>query len=162
MPSECLYINPEEQNFRDRVDKLAPTPGYCVFVDIAGSTEMKQQGLRNWIAFIHNGFSNANLFLAPFAPLKGIGDELMYYIEDIDLQGNNALQIYDGLWQTATEQDSKFFKDVKIVAARCQEVYPITFIRGNRDYYGVDIDLTARLKDKAVAKQVVIDSRFHE
>src|SRR5207249_4772102 len=105
---------------------------------------------------------NAKLFLSPFAPLKGIGDELMYYIEDIDLQAYNALQIYDWLWQTATEQDSELFKDVKIVVARCEQVYPISFLRGNRDYYGIDIDLTARLKDKAAAKQVVIDSRFHE
>jgi hypothetical protein len=161
MPTDCFYIDPGDQNFADRVDNLRPTPGYCIFMDITGSTEMKQAGLRKWITLIHNCFANTNLFLSPFAPLKGIGDELMFYIEDIDLQGYNALQLYDDLWQIATETDAVIFKDVKIVAARCEQAYAITFIRGNRDYYGIDIDRTAHLKSKAAARQVVIDSQFH-
>jgi class 3 adenylate cyclase len=65
------------------------------------------------------------------------------------------------LWQIATERDPAF-PEVKIGAAYCEQVYPITFLQGNRDYYGIDVDLTARLKALADPKEVVVDFRFHE
>lgn len=124
---------------------------------------MKQQGIRQWIALIHNCFANAHLFLDPFSPIKGIGDALMYYIELSDLRksGYTQLQIFDGLWQIATENDSRF-PAVKIGAARCQEAYALTFFRGSQDYYGIDIDMTACLQNLAKQREVVIDRRFYD
>lgn len=123
---------------------------------------MKCSTMTEWVAKIHNCFANSAAYLPPqFIPIKSIGDALMYYIEVSDLQksGYSPLQIYDGLWQLATEKGPEF-PDVKIGAAWCEEVYPITFFAGNRDYYGIDIDLTARLQSLANSKEVVIDSRL--
>ncbi len=145
------------------MDSLRPTPGYCIFIDIASSTAMKQQGLRTWVALIHNCFANAHLFLDPFPPIKGIGDALMYYIELSDLKQShyNPLKIFDSLWQVATDKDPGF-PEVKIGAARCEEAYSLTFLRGNLDYYGVDIDVAARLLGLAKEREVIVERRFYE
>ena len=163
MPSPTLVINPNDPDLKQKVQDLDTTPGYCVFVDIIGSTEMKQQGLLNWIAYIHNAFANAAAFLDSFRPLKGIGDEVMYYIEAVDLEasGYMPLQIYDSLWQI-TKENAADFPAVKVVVAKCEDVYPISFWPGVTDYYGADIDLTARLKSKVQSKEIVIDGRFRD
>jgi class 3 adenylate cyclase len=95
--------------------------------------------------------------------VKSIGDALMYYIELSDLKqsGYAPLQIFDGLWQTATETDSRF-PAVKIGAARCDHIYALTFLRGSQDYYGADIDMTARLQSLARERQVVIERRLFD
>ena len=139
MPSPCLLISPNNPNLKADVEALAKTPGICIFIDITGSTQMKCSNLKEWIAKIHNCFANAATFIPPlFTPIKSIGDALMYFIEDQDLQssGYSPMQIYNSLWQLATETSFEF-PDVKIGAAWCEEVYPITFFAGNRDYYGI-------------------------
>jgi class 3 adenylate cyclase len=164
MPSKCLLINPSDPELRNKVEALQRVPGICIFIDITGSTQMKCSTIKEWIAKIYNCFHvNSSLFLSPFTPIKSIGDALMYYIEETDLlaSGYNALQIYDGLWQLATESDPNF-PEVKIGAAWCEAVYPITFFAGNRDYYGIDIDLTSRLQKIAETREVVMDFRLHE
>lgn len=124
---------------------------------------MKQKGIRHWIALIHNCFSNAGMFLDPFGPVKGIGDALMYYIESKDLEqsGYVPLQIFDGLYQVATETDDRF-PIVKVGAAWCEDVYAISFLRGSQDYYGIDADLTARLQGLAHEGEVVIERRLYD
>ena len=120
----------------------------------------------HWIALIHNTFSNVTTFLDSFAPLKGIGDELMYYIEEADLtaSGYSPMQIFDALYQIANETEQDYPK-TKIVAAYCSSVFPMTFIPGARDYYGIDIDRAARLKGDmtpAVREgEVLIDEGFY-
>jgi class 3 adenylate cyclase len=163
MPTPSLWINPDDPELKRRLNSLQPTPGYCIFIDIAGSAAMKQQGIRQWITLIHNCFANARLFLDPFSPVKGIGDALMYYIElsDLGQSGYTPLQIFDGLWQIATEDDSEF-PAVRIGAARCEQAYALTFLPGNQDYYGTDIDMTARLQSLAKEREVVIERRFYE
>lgn len=163
MPTPSLWIDLNDPGLKQRVDALQPTPGYCIFIDIAGSTAMKQHGIRQWIALIHNCFVNANRFLDPFSPVKSIGDALMYYIELSDLKqsGYTPLQIFDGLWQTAMGTDSRF-PAVKIGVTRCDQVYAVTFLRGSQDYYGADIDMAARLKSLARERQVVIDGRLYD
>ncbi len=164
MPTASLLIDPSDPNLKQKVQNLAPTPGYCIFVDIVGSTQMKQQGLLAWIAYVHNAFANAAAFLNSFRPLKGIGDEVMYYIEAVDLQasGDTPLQVFDSLWQVATKQKGGAIPDVKIVPAKCDDVYPISFWPNAPDYYGADIDLTARLKSEVQSNQIVIDGRFRD
>ncbi len=164
MASQCLLINPQDKDLKAKVESIAKTPGLCIFIDITGSTHMKCFGLKEWIAKIHNCCANAATLMPPlFTPIKSIGDALMYYIEEGDLlhSGYTSLQIYDGLWQIATESGPEF-PDVKIGAVWCEDVYPITFFAGNRDYYGIDIDLTSRLQSLADSKEVVIDFRLHE
>jgi class 3 adenylate cyclase len=162
MPTPSLWINPGGPNWRQSVEALSPAVGCCIFIDIAGSTAMKQKGIRHWIAVIHNCFANAGMFLDPFSPIKGIGDALMY-IEEQDLaqSGYVPLQIFDGLWQVATDTDERF-PIVKIGAAWCEDAYAITFLRGSQDYYGIDVDMTARLQGVAHERQVIIERRLYE
>lgn len=124
---------------------------------------MKQKGIRHWIALIHNCFANVQMFLDPFGPVKGIGDALMFYIEASDLEqsGYVLLQVFDGLWQVATERDERF-PVVKIGAAWCEDAYPVTFLRGSQDYYGIDVDMTARLQGLAKDREVVIERRLYD
>lgn len=164
MPSTCLLIDPGAPDLKARVTSLAKISGICVFIDITGSTAMKCSSITEWVAKIYNCFANPASFLPPeFKPIKSIGDALMYYIEGPDLQqsGYTPLQIFEGLWQLATEEGPEF-SDVKIGAAWCENVYPITFFPGSRDYYGIDIDLTARLQSLANNKEIVIDSRLYD
>ena len=164
MPSQCLLINPEDPDLKTKVFSLPKTPGICIFIDITGSTAMKCSTLTEWLAKIHNCFANSKTFLPPSVrPIKSIGDALMFYIEEMDLLASKEtpLGIYDGLWQVATETDA-IFPAVKIGAAWCEDVYPITFLAGSRDYYGIDIDLTSRLQSMADSKEIVIDFRLHE
>lgn len=165
MPTNPLLINPSNPNLMSMVSSLSPTPGYCIFIDIVGSTAMKQNNIQDWVALIHNSFANAIAFLNVFSPLKGIGDELMFFIEDRDLAttGETPLQIYDGLFQVATDMKPAF-PPTKIVAAYCTSAYPMTFISGAQDYYGIDIDRAARLKNikpGPYEREVVIDSEMY-
>jgi hypothetical protein len=168
MPTSPLLINPNNPNLMAEVDTLVPVPGYCIFIDIVGSTLMKQRGIREWTGLIHNGFANARTFLDAFRPLKGIGDELMYYIEEADLvsSGYSAMQVFDGLYQIANESNTSF-PATKIVAAYCTSVYAMTFLPGAHDYYGIDIDRAARLKGGCISpsireKEVIIDDQMYD
>lgn len=126
---------------------------------------MKQQAMTQWVALIHNAFSQSTSFLSVWPPLKGIGDELMYFIEDADMQasGETPLQVYDSLFQIAGSASSSI-PETKIVAAHCSSVYPMTFIAGARDYYGADVDRAARLKSvqpSLQSREIVIDDSLH-
>ena len=57
-----LYIHPNVPGFKERIENLCPTYGYCFFIDIVGSTELKDQHLSKWISFIYNTFSNIEVF----------------------------------------------------------------------------------------------------
>lgn len=168
MPTRPLLIDAKNSNLKADVDALEPVPGYCIFIDIVGSALLKQGSIYNWIALIHNGFANAGTFLNTFPPLKGIGDELMYYIEKDDLENNgySVMQLFDALYQIANEQDTSY-PATKIVAAYCESVYAMTFLPGARDYYGIDIDLAARLKGACISpslrdKEVIIDGKMYQ
>ncbi|TGG96386.1 MAG: hypothetical protein ERJ67_00875 [Aphanocapsa feldmannii 277cV] len=165
MSTEPLFIDFSDLNIGERVSALEPKPGICVFIDIVGSTAMKQESMQHWIGQIGNAFSYCNALLAPFRPLKGIGDELMYFIEDADrgADGQTPLQIYDALFQIANP-DSPNIPQTKIVAAHCCNVFALTFLQGKADYYGLDIDLTARLKSVQPApkeRELIIDHGFY-
>lgn len=167
MAAEPLLIDPfENPDLKEKVATLGPTPGYCIFIDIVGSTAMKQSGIHSWVAKIYNCFADADSFFGEFKPLKSIGDELMYFIEEADLveKGESALYLYDSLFQIA-ENTKESYPETKICAAFCSSVYPLTFLKGTKDYYGIDIDRAARLKGNEVnieSRQIVIDAGMHE
>ena len=58
-----IWIDPAKPEI---IDSLRPSPGFCIFIDIVGSAKLKEHGIRKWVAFIHNCFGNARLFLDPF------------------------------------------------------------------------------------------------
>lgn len=162
MAADFLLIDSTDPKLKEKLDGLKPTPGYCIFIDIVGSTAMKQNSMSEWVALIHNCFADAATI---FKPLKSIGDELMFYIEDADLEssGNTVLTIFDQLIQIATNFNSDY-PATKIIAAYCEDVYPMTFLRNTQDYYGIDIDRTARMKTIEPApmkRELVIDSHMY-
>lgn len=160
MPTDPLFIDANDSKLKNKLDGLKKTPGYCIFIDIVGSTAMKQDGMSEWVALIHNCFADAATI---FKPLKSIGDELMFYIEGVDLEssGNTVLTIFDQLIQIATNSNSAY-PPSKIVAAYCTSVYPMTFLRNTRDYYGIDIDRTARIRSTPMVRELVIDSNMYD
>ncbi len=164
MPRQPFVLDPNAPNLLQQVLALKPSPGTCVFIDIVGSTAMKSNGIQDWVARISNGFTNALPLLSGFMPLKGIGDELMYFIEDEDLaaRSESHLALVDALFGIAGTR-STIIPATKIVAAHCTDVYPMTFLPGTCDYYGSDVDRTARLKSIAPAldaHEIVVDSNL--
>ncbi len=156
-----LYINPNDPNLKDKVESLKPTTGYCIFIDIAGSTEMKSYDINSWIILMHNTFSNIKSFLSPLPPLKIIGDEIMFYISDevLKKKGHTPLTIFAELASIAREEE-ELYKDVRVGAAYCTQAYNIAFTPGAADYYGKDIDLAARLLSKAESQEIVVNEPF--
>jgi hypothetical protein len=157
-----LYFNPSDPDHRSKIEALKPVPGYCILVDIVGSTAMKDAPILDWAPRINNAFANTMSFLDPSVrPLKTIGDELMFYIscEQLEQIGEGPLCLYSGLSSVAGEQDP-LYKDVKIAIAYCESVYRLSFLPGVEDVYGKDIDLTARLLSKAQPREIVMNEPF--
>jgi len=137
VPTTPVVIDLSDPKPTQKVASLQTSPGVCVFIDIVGSTAMKQKGISQWVALIHNAFSVSTSLLNTFKPLKGIGDELMYFIEDVEMQasGETPLQLYDALFRVAGAA-SQSVPETKIVAAYCTSAYPMTFLAGTRDTTG--------------------------
>ena len=157
-----LYIDPTDPKLEDEISKLESTSGYCIFVDIVGSTELKDKNLTKWILFIYNTFANiiGNLFMA-FNPLKSIGDALMFFIPESELKGETALSIFSGLCNIINSNEP-YLREVKIGVAYCQQAYDITFIKDTIDIYGKDIDLTSRLLSVARRNEIIMNNEFVE
>ena len=54
------------------------------------------------------------------------------------------------------------FLNCKVGIHYCRDVYNITFLKDVNDYYGKDIDLTARLMSKTKANRIVISEVFFQ
>jgi class 3 adenylate cyclase len=145
-------------------------PGTCCFMDINKSTDMKYSGgLPDWGRKLNNTF-NFILYSNHFENnvVKGIGDEVMLYIPDDELFGkpanNNYFSlledIYSSLFNIKNHPGKEIFLDCKVSIHYCTEVYNITFFEGKNDYYGSDIDLTARLMTKCIDNRIVMSERF--
>ena len=157
-----LFFDPSDPDLRAKMDALKPTPGYCILVDIVGSTAMKDDSLLQWAPKIHNAFANTMSFLSPsIRPLKSIGDELMFYVssETLSLLSETPLNLYAGLYSVAGELDP-LYTAVKVAIAYCESAYRLSFLPGTEDVYGKDIDLTARLLSKACPRDVIMNETF--
>lgn len=149
-------------------NNLKKTPGYCVFIDICNSTQLKDTEIHKWIIRIKNTFSWAQSFF-PFKVLKGIGDELMFYIPEEKLnwlKDNKPVsyfspsQMLQALHEFAKNKD--YQEPVKIAICYCEDVYHITFIENVDDYYGKDIDLAARLMRDSSKNSIIMNKKFFE
>jgi hypothetical protein len=148
------------------------SPGVCIFMDINKSTDLKYSGgLPIWGRRLNNTF-NILLYanhLEKFI-IKGIGDEMMLYIPDEELKSINtdnsyyALleNIYAALYLIKHHRDPDVFLQCKVSLHHCTEAYNITFFEKANDYYGKDIDLTARFMGKAINNRIVISKQFHD
>jgi class 3 adenylate cyclase len=169
----AIYIhdkNPASLTLGDQLKALPKTPGICMFIDIVGSTAEKyQNGVEVWGKKLNNTF-NFISFLNNFPKhiVKGIGDEIMLYIPDDELTKHESLnsclamleEIYATLDNIINFPLPDLFMNCKVAMHYCTEVYNITFLENYNDYYGIDIDMTARLTKKAVTNRIVISETF--
>ena len=101
--------------------------------------------------------------------VKGIGDEMMLFIPDELLRtrsSNNTCfallkDIYATLFLIKNHPNQDLYLTCKVAIHYCTEVHNITFFEGANDYYGSDIDLTARLMSKCVENRIVLSEKFY-
>ncbi|MDZ4205107.1 MAG: adenylate/guanylate cyclase domain-containing protein [Bacteroidales bacterium] len=170
----ATYINFKDPNSPE-LDKLLadlPTcPGTCIFIDIVGSTDIKYRTeFKSWARMLNNTF-NFITFLNDFPNhvVKGIGDELMLYIPDEDLRKKKTInnhyhlleEIYATLHNIKNFPGSTMFLPCKVALHYCTDVYNITYFANYDDYYGRDIDLSARLMTKSRIHRIVFSEKFY-
>ena len=68
--------------------------------------------------------------------------------------------IYSSMYTIINHPDDGLFLKCKVSIHYYTEVYNITFIEGANDYYGSDIDLTARLMTKSIENRIVMSEKF--
>jgi class 3 adenylate cyclase len=164
--------NPFSEGIRQKLAKIPKTPGTCLFIDIINSTQIKYNcAIEEWGRKINNTFNFINVLNEfPGNVVKGIGDEIMLFIPDSDLRNKEGyhdhyglfLQIYSTFYNLKNFPDRSLFLECKAGIHHCTDVYNISFLPGANDYYGSDIDLTARLMSKSKANRIVISERFFQ
>ena len=165
------YTDPNSVEMVRDLEQIPGCPGICFFIDINKSTDIKYQGgLKEWGRKLNNTFNNllyANHFQNHL--VKGIGDEMMLFIPEEVLQAkfsdNTCFalleDIYASLFLIKNHPDQDLYLNCKVAIHYCTEVYNITFFRGAEDYYGLDIDLTARLMTRSVENRIVMSEQFY-
>jgi len=158
-----LFFAPSEPDIEQKVRSLQLTPGYCVFVDIAGSTKMKDEALYRWASKIYNAFVKVQMFMPIGSfPLKSMGDALLYFIPKKELRDTRQvpLQLFAGLASVVDDPDPVFPEQKAAVVSGA--AYELTFIRDRPDVYGKDVDLAAQLSSKAGSREVVMNRAFYD
>lgn len=151
---------------------LKKTPGTCLFIDLVDSTAIKyEKGIEDWGRMINNTFHYLS-FLKDVSSniVKGIGDEIMIFIPDSILAEGKLLTSYHSvlnelcstIYNIKNSPLSNDFYDCKMAIHYCEDVYNISFLEGFTDYYGKDIDLSARLMNKALANTVVVSEVYYQ
>lgn len=165
------FSDPNSVEMSNLLDSIPKCPGICFFMDINRSTDMKYLGgLKDWGRKLNNTFNHllyANHFEKNI--VKGIGDEIMLFIPDETLsrkKSNNTCyaileDIYAALFLIKNHPDPDLLLNCKVAIHYCTEVHNITFFEGTDDYYGSDIDLTARLMSKSIENRIVISEKFY-
>lgn len=165
------YTDPNSEEMVRTLEQIPRCPGICFFMDINRSTDIKYQGgLKNWGRKLNNTFNNL-LYASHFQQhiVKGIGDEMMLFIPDEVLRkksSNNTCfalleDIYAGLFLIKSHPDQDLYLSCKVAIHYCTEVYNITFFEGANDFYGSDVDLTARLMTKSIENRIVLSEKFY-
>ncbi len=166
------FNNPYSEELLEVIKELETTPGVCIFIDVINSTGDKfQNPEKTWIRKLNNTF-NFISFINNFPDfvVKGIGDELMLYLPDTDLGKYSTFENYFSLLSEifATMDNlihhpvKDIFYQCKVSIHYCTDVYNITFFEGVNDYYGTDIDLSARLMSKAQGNRIVLSESFYK
>jgi class 3 adenylate cyclase len=164
------FTDPNSPEMIRALDNIPQCPGTCFFMDINKSTDLKYAcGIADWGRKLNNTF-NFLVYSNHFEKdvVKGIGDEIMLFIPDGELEKRypaggyyNLLEdIYASLFMISNHPDASLFLDCKVSIHYCTEVYNITFLEGANDYYGSDVDLTARLMTKCVENRMVLSEKY--
>jgi len=165
------FRDPHSKDLEALINCLEPTPGTCIFIDMINSTGDKILNPdKSWIRKANNTFnfiSVINQF--PDFVVKGIGDEMMLFLPDEELKKSTAfrdyLSLHGELYATidtlVNHPLKNLFYECKVGVHYCTDVYNITFFEGVNDYYGTDIDASARLMQKARGNRIVVSEAFY-
>jgi class 3 adenylate cyclase len=164
------FKDPESEEMIRVLSHVPRCPGTCFFIDINQSTEIKyNRPLTEWGRQLNNTFNFISLLNDfPGNIVKGIGDELMLFIPDEELKEKKAANtyyelledIYSTIFNLKNYPIDGLFLHCKVAIHYCNEVYNITFLRNFNDYYGSDIDLTARLMGCGAKNRIVMSHIF--
>lgn len=165
------FLDPNSSEIEKVLEQIPACPGTCFFIDIVGSTQIKyRENVVSWGRKLNNTFNFISIINDfPDNVVKGIGDEIMIYIPDEELRRKTAYNNYFSLLQEihATLDNIKnfpvegLFLACKVAIHYCEDVYNISFLEGANDYYGKDIDLTARLTTKSKSNRIVMSETFY-
>jgi len=157
-----VYFSLRDPDIMSKIESIEPLPGFCIVIDIVGSTALKSGLPRKWLSRIHDAFALARTYLHQLQPLKTIGDALMYYIPDGEMSDKHIqpLQLHLSLCFMVQEKEEHVFGTTKAAIAYCEEAYDVTFIEGTKDIYGRDIDLTHRLQSLAREGEIIMNEPF--
>ncbi len=172
MATYINHRNPNAPQMDEQIRQLEKVPGVCIFIDLINSTGDKYScSDEGWIKKINNTFNFISLLNQfPNFVVKGIGDEMMLYLPDHALIKNDAFSnYYTLLGEIYATMDTLVHHPLKDLFYRCKvgihyctEVFNITFFEGVNDYYGKDIDLSARLMTKAYENCIVMSEAFYQ
>jgi len=164
------FTDPNSQEMENYLKSIPTCPGTCFFIDINKSTDLKYTGgLPDWGRKLNNTFNFISLLNDfPDNIVKGIGDEIMLFIPDERLKEKKTIktyyqlleEIYSTVYNICSFPVPGMFLPCKVSIHYCTEVYNVTFFKDANDYYGRDIDLTARLMTKAVENRIVLSEKF--
>jgi len=163
----------EESKLDSIFNELTPVSGYCIFIDIVGSSAVKyEHGVKEWIKIHKNTFSVfSELIGIHNFIVKFIGDEIMIFIPEFVLQINEhgvtscfslLNELYSSISIIKNFPEKERFLSCKMAINYCKEVYNISFWEGVNDYYGKEIDICARLIGKTVANRIILGEKFME
>ena len=165
------FRDPDSREIEEKLKQIPKCPGTCIFMDIVGSTKIKySSALPQWGKRLNNTFNFISLLNDfPDNIVKGIGDEIMLFIPDEALLSKKSFnnhfalleEIYATLFNIKHFPRNDLFLPCKVGIHYCTEVYNITFLEGFNDYYGKDIDMTARLMSNAQANRIVLSDIFY-
>jgi class 3 adenylate cyclase len=149
----------------NKIQSLTPLSGTCIFIDLCSSTGIKQKGRQQWILYLGNAFILQHSPLLKSHRVKIIGDEIMVFVPDEDLDADGHVALFDEVtlavsrWQN--EIDEMTLRS-KAAIHHCDDVCGITFHEQVKyDYYGIGIDLTARLMKHAVENRIICSDSFY-
>jgi class 3 adenylate cyclase len=163
---------PGSGEMKELLKDIVSVPGTCFFIDLYRSTAIKYKvPASEWITRFHHTFSFIS-FLNDFPDniVKGIGDELMLYIPDDELKQKSAYnshfalleEIHATLFNIIHFPVQDQFLNCKVAIHYCTDAYNISFFRGANDFYGKDIDLTARLMQVTAENRIVMSEKFFD
>jgi class 3 adenylate cyclase len=166
------FTDPNSREMGKALKAIPKCPGTCIFVDIVSSTGVKYTSdITQWGRRLNNTFNFISLLNDfPENIVKGIGDEIMLYIPDKVLVEKDTIndyyslleEVYSTILNLQQFPLQNMFYHCKLSMHYCTEVYNVTFLKGFNDYYGRDIDLTARLMWKTRDARLVFSEIFYK
>jgi len=167
-------VNKDVNELAKIMNSVPKRPGVCIFVDMKDSTLLKSTiAIGNWLAYYYNfynvtdhivkelcirsGINRTDIFI------KGLGDGFMIFIPDdkIISSSKSYYDIFD-CFQLLRQFNSST-NDMRIALHYCTDVHCIDFIGvGIYDYFGLDVDLTARLCGIVSTNRVGYTDEFYQ